>query len=314
MSSGAAASSVIARGVYRGRAPVYSRASEPKERTLPKVTIHDFRITDRVLAESDPDAGDVVFIGDTGTAAYPFVAMRKISGPGGVYIDALDIVDIDGASLGVWEQRFELDGESKPRDVVTEIRGVRFPQAGTYMVQYSVFDDLIASFPFSVVDDPSPAAGIVPGPLDASLSKSTICWIALNHLEESDPLQSGKSVKVPEYKRGAEHPVWYGYSDGRVYVLTGEGEQKVPGLTEAATAWVIARSKDKQSKVAEAECAVEVLPKDAGWDVVARDLLIGRRLNLRDGDAAVGRWKKDCEITILTPLPPPVAAPDQPEV
>ena len=52
------------------------------------------------------------------------------------------------------------------------------------------------------------------------------------------------------------------------------------------------------------ECTVETLPKDARWDEIARDLLVGRRLNLKDGDAAVNRWKKECEIVVLTPLPP----------
>ena len=137
---------------------------------MPNVTVHDFRVLDRVLAETDANAGDVVFLGARGDIAYPFLVIRRISGPGGVYIDALDIIDADGKTLGSWERQFELDGESKPRVIETELRDVRFPEPGTYHLQYSIFDDVIASFPFKVVQQESPTEGIVPGPLDASSS------------------------------------------------------------------------------------------------------------------------------------------------
>jgi len=271
---------------------------------MAQVTIHDFRITDRVLAETEPDAGDVVFLGAGGSVAFPFVAVRRLSGPGGVYIDAVDIVDADGRSLGVWEKKFELDGESKPRNLVTEFRSVRFPEPGTYSAQYSIYDDVVASFAFKVVKGDAPSAGIVPGALDAALSKSTIAWLSFGNSDAPPPERTGTPVDQPMYSAGREFTVWYGYQDGRVYVLTGPDEQKIPGLIEASTVQLIARSKDKRSKVAEVECAVELLPKGAHWDVLARDLLVGRRLNLRDGDAAVKRWHDTCEIAVLTPLMP----------
>jgi hypothetical protein len=271
---------------------------------VPNVTVHDFRILDRVLAESDPDAADVVFLGPAGNVAYPFLAIRRISGPGGVYIDALDIVDADGRTLGTWEREFELDGESKPRTIETEFRNVSFPEPGTYTLQYSIFDDVIANFSFNVVLDESPSAGIVPGPLDAALSKSTIAWLSFGEPPKLDPERPAAPVEVPRYVAGKEWPIWYGYQDGRVYVLVGDDEQQVPGLLTARTVRLIARSKDKRSEVADVECSIEVLPKDARWDELARDLLLGRRLNLKDGDAAVNRWKKECEIVQLTPIPP----------
>ena len=268
------------------------------------VTVHDFRILDRILAETDPNAGDVVYLGARGDVAYPFLVIRRLSGPGGVYIDALEVIDADGKTLGTWERQFELDGESKPRVVDNELRDVRFPAAGTYHLQYSVFDKVIATFPFQVLQQDSPAAGIVPGPLDAALSKSTIAWLSFAPPLERDPERPAAPVEVPRYEAHKEWPIWYGYEEGRVYVLVGPNEQEIPGLTDAASVRLIARSKDKRSEVADVECSVEKLPKDARWDVVARDLLVGRRLNLKDGDAAVNRWKKECEIVVLTPLPP----------
>src|SRR5438128_916227 len=46
---------------------------------VPSVTIHDFRVTDAVLAQTDPDAGDVVYLGPAGGAAFPFVVWRRLS-------------------------------------------------------------------------------------------------------------------------------------------------------------------------------------------------------------------------------------------
>lgn len=267
------------------------------------VKIHDFRVVDRVLGETEPDAGDVVFLGSAGSTAHPFIVVRTISGPGGVYIDAVDVVDADGRSLGIYEKQFELNGESKPRTVVSEIRGLSFPRPGTYTLQYMVYDDVVGNFPFSVVQQDAPGAGIVAGPLDAALSKSTIAWLTFGESKEPNPLTSGHSVKTPLYKNGEQLPIWYGYEEGRVYVLSGPEEQQVP-LEAGSSVRLVARSKDKRSRVAEAECSVEKLAKDAEWERVARDLLVGRRLNLRDGEGAVNRWKETCEIYVLSPLPP----------
>jgi len=273
---------------------------------VPRVDILDFRVTDRVLAETDPSAGDVVFLGRYGHVAHPFVVLRRIAGPGGTYIDAVEIIDADGRKLGEWEKRFELDGDSKPRTIVSEFRDISFPAPGTYAMQYSIFDDVVATFPFTVAQEAGPAHGIVPGPLDAALSKSTIVWLSFGDPPVMGADRAGKSVKEPRYTARLDHPVWYGYENGSVFVLVGPGEQQVPGVTASRTVHLTARSKDVQSRVATAECTVQVLRKDAEWDRIARDLLVGRRLNLTDGDKAVDRWRKDCEIVLLQPVPPPV--------
>jgi hypothetical protein len=267
------------------------------------LTVRDFRITDRVLAESDPDASDVVFIGASGTTAAPFVCIRRVAGPSGHYLDAVEIVDANGAAIAMRETRFELEGESVDTPIATELRDVRFPEPGTYLAQYWVFDEVVATFPFSVVQRASVGSGIVDGALDGALAKSTIAWISLEP-DARDVGDTGGAVKQARYNAGHEWPIWYGYEDGLVYVLTGGGEQHVPGLTERTSVRLLARSKDKRSLVADAECTVTMLPKDDDWERIARDVLIGRRLNLRDGDGAVARWRKDCEISLLTPVAP----------
>lgn len=267
------------------------------------LTVRDFRITDRVLAETDPDANDVVFLGQTGTTAAPFVCVRRLAGPSGHYLDAVEIVDADGTAIAMRETRFELDGESVEIPIATELRDVRFPQPGTYLAQYWVFDEVVGTFPFTVVQQASVGAGIVDGALDGALSKGTIAWLSLGD-DERDPGDTGGAVEQPRYNAGLEYPIWYGYEDGRIYVLTGDGEQQVPGLTERTSVRLLARSKDKRSLVADTECTVTTLPKDDDWDRIARDLLVGRRLNLRDGEGAVPRWRESCEISLLIPVAP----------
>lgn len=255
---------------------------------MPKVTIHDFRLTDKVLAEIDPEAGDVVYLGPRGDAAYPFVAWRRLSGPGGFYVDACHLVSADGDVVAATERTYELDGESVVQDFVDEFRGATIPGGGDYTLRYYVYDDHVLDIPVRVVQQHPPYGALVPGPIDAALSKSTIAWLAV-------PQEDGSEVTKP---------IWYGYEEGQVYVLTGPAEQEIPGLTRASGARLIVRSKDVQSRVGDVECIALVLAKDGEWERIARDVMIGRRLNLRDGEGAVDRWKKTCEMVQLTPLPP----------
>ena len=255
---------------------------------MPAVAIHDFRVTDAILAQTDPDAGDVVYLGPAGNAAFPFVVWRRLSGPGGMYIDACEIIGKDGAVIGMVERKYELDGESMIQDIVDVFRDTVFPAGpGKYTLRYHIFDDHMLDTPFEVQQSDPPYGAIVPGPVDAALSKSTIAWVSV-------PQEDGSA---------ATKAVWYGYEQGRVYVLTGKGEQEVPGLAEGSRhVKLIVRSKDIQSKVGETTCVTHVLPKDATWERIARELLLGRRLNLPDGEAAVERWKRDGEIVQLTPI------------
>jgi hypothetical protein len=259
---------------------------------VPSVTIHDFRVTDAVLAQTDPDAGDIVYLGPSGGAAFPFVIWRRLSAPGGVYMDACEIVDGSGATVEFLERKYELEGESLIQDVVDELRETVFPSAGEYKLRYYVYDDHVVDIPFQVAQSDPPHGAVVPGPVDAALAKSTIAWIVV---PQDDGTDSTKAV-------------WYGYEEGRVYVLTGPGEQDIPGLAGPSKhVRLIARSKDIQSKVGEVTCVTQVLGKDAAWEKIARDVMLGRRLNLPDGEAAVDRWKKECEIVVLTPFLDPLA-------
>ena len=256
---------------------------------MPTVAIHDFRVTDSILAQTDPDAGDVVYLGPTGNAAFPFVVWRRLSGPGGMYMDACEIIGPGDEEVAFIERKYELDGESIIQDVVDEFRDTTFTSGpGAYALRYYVYDDHLVDISFQVVQSDPPYGAVVPGPVDAALSKGTIAWVVV-------PQSGGGEVTKP---------IWYGYENGRVYVLTGPGEQDVPGLAGSKHVRMIVRSKDTQSRVGEVACVAQVVAAGGEWDRIARDVLLGRRLNLRDGEKAVDRWRYDCEIVQLTPILP----------
>ncbi len=266
----------------------------PKTKTFQKAKLHDFRVVDQVLAETDPDAGNVVYVGTGGSTAYPFVVARRVSGPGGWYVDTCRIMAAGRFPVMEWDRTFELEGESVDQWVTDTKRHVVLPGVGPYTLEYEVFGDRIVAVDFEVVAGDPPYVGIVPGPVDAALSKGTIAWISV----PSPKPGGGETTK----------PIWYGYERGVVYVLEGGDEQKVPGLRESNVARILVRSKDKQSLVGEMECSVRKLPKGPEWDTIARDLLVGRRLNLQDGEKAIERWRKNSEIVTLTPIPPEMVA------
>lgn len=101
---------------------------------------------------------------------------------------------------------------------------------------------------------------------------------------------------------GRAHALWHLWHDGAAYVLTGPDEQQLPGLKAASTAEVTVRSKDKQSRLVVWEGAVTpVEPGGDEWNAVITNLL-GKRLNLPDGEAAAQRWAERCQLHKLTPV------------
>jgi hypothetical protein len=185
------------------------------------------------------------------------------------------------------EQALTLRGSSKIDTFIDEVRGVVVDSDDDHELVLLVGGDEVGRVPVAVLDeDPPWSGGSGTDVLEEALKKSTVVW-----------------VEVPGQADTGERavPVWYGVLDGRVYVLVGGSEQHVPGLAEAERAVLIARSKEQQSLVAEVEAAARVVePSDPLYARVA-SVLLPRRLNLRDGEQAVDRWRKECTLVELTP-------------
>lgn len=93
--------------------------------------------------------------------------------------------------------------------------------------------------------------------------------------------------------------VWCTWRDDALFVVSGPGEQRAPGLAGARTATVSARGDHGGLIVSFAAAVERVEPGGAEWDVVA-PALVAQRLNGAPDTA--DRWARDCVISRLVPV------------
>lgn len=128
----------------------------------------------------------------------------------------------------------------------------------------------------------TPSDGFRNALVEEAMKKTGVCWVRW----------AGGS---------RDHPVWHAWHDGAAYVISGPGEQPLPGAGEAESATVTARTKDSRARLVVWHARVTVLPpRSAEWDQ-AVELLQAGRLNLLDPDRVRERWADECTVTRLTP-------------
>lgn len=101
---------------------------------------------------------------------------------------------------------------------------------------------------------------------------------------------------------GRPRPVWHIWRDA-AYVLTGPGEQDVPGLGDAGQVTVAVPSKDTGGLLLRWTARVtRVEPGSAEWSGIIGALLAGR-LNepASPGESPAGRWARTGQVYRLTP-------------
>ncbi|HVE99382.1 MAG TPA: hypothetical protein VNA12_09400 [Mycobacteriales bacterium] len=225
-----------------------------------------------------------------GTAA-PFLVRRGWSGPQGAYVEQFRIVAADTRVTAYRSDPriVELSGEYYSNDIDDRVEGVQL-EVGEYELVFTVDDEVVPGVPVFV----EPGPGAVGGPpalvspiIDSATKKSDLVWISA----PDQPDVSGQSTR----------PAWHIWHQGAVYLVFDGSEQRMPGLADADSAVVTVRSKDKGGTVVAWRAAVELVPPGSpAWDEVT-PLLVGKRLNNRDGDAAPARWAKECRIARLVP-------------
>jgi hypothetical protein len=231
----------------------------------------------------------VIFVfGSEGGAARPFLVRRGWTGPQGSYVEQFRIVE-SGTRLTRYrsdKRVVELTGEYYTDDFEDSVNGVRL-QTGEYDLVFTVDGAVVPAVPVFVAPGPGAVGGppaVVPSIIDESTKKSDLVWLALDGLV-------GQSHR----------PVWFVWNNGAAYVVHGGSEQQVPGLETADTAVVTVRSKDKGGRLVSWRAAVDdVPPGTPAWDDVV-PLLVGKRLNSKDGDAAAARWARECKVSRLMP-------------
>lgn len=133
---------------------------------------------------------------------------------------------------------------------------------------------------------PSPAE---PHPLvDEATKKAAVAWVAVGG--------------------GPGYAVWCVPLDGALYVVTGPGEQSVPGLADTDAATVTLRG-DHGGRIVTWPARVSRLgPDDPDWPTLA-PAVAGKRLNAPGPTAdLVDRWAAECVLSRLVPAGPPLAA------
>ena len=259
---------------------------------MPRADLHNALVLDRDIFEaSKVEAGllDPIVRVDGGLPgnARPIAVVRDYQGPQGAYIEYFVLRDSKGREiLQSQSRRIELRGEMFEDRFVDVLEHVRIERGDEHQATFFVNDDEVATIPVFVESgmggDPAIAAKET---FNKTVSKGNILWLT-----------------VPQADGGEhEQPVWYVWTDGKIYVLDGPTEQQVPGLPQASTVLMTARSKDDRSRVSDIPAFVAVIPNDSERFEVVAKMGLGRRLNLPDGDGALDRWRSKCTLLELTP-------------
>jgi hypothetical protein len=148
-----------------------------------------------------------------------------------------------------------------------------------------------------------------PAPL-ASGAAATLSLPDFALVEEACKKSSLLWIAVPGLRDRAAWHVWQQQGGrGAVYLVTGGGEQNVPGLSDGQLVRVTVRSKDKGGRLATWSGLVgRVHPDSSEWAEVV-PTLHGKRLNARDGEAQPERWAQRSSIFRITPQGPLLEGP-----
>jgi hypothetical protein len=268
---------------------------------MARADLHNALVLDRDIFEAskvDASLLDPVVRVDGGLPgiARPIAVVRDYQGPQGAQVEYFVLRDSQGRELLRSDsRRIELTGEMFEDRFVDVISHVRFERGDEHEISFFINDSEVATIPVFVESglggDPAVAAKET---FNKALSKGSVLWVTV-------PLAERVKYGRKQYRTEHQQPVWYVWTDGKVYVLDGPTEQQVPGLPQAESVRLTARSKDLRSRVSDIPATVAIIPNDSErFDAIARTGL-GRRLNLPDGDGALERWRANCTLVELTP-------------
>lgn len=266
---------------------------------MPKARLrYAIAIDDDEYSQGSQDPVVYVF-GSTGGAARPFRIRRGWTGPQGSYTEQFRIVETGTRATRYRSEPavIEVAGEHFTNDYETLITDARL-KVGEYELVFTINGEVEPGVPVFVAPGPGAIGGppaVVPSIIEEATKKSDLVWLKVRGLH------------------GQEHrAVWHLWHEGAVYLVHSGSEQTVPGLGQAESAIVTVRSKDKGGRLVSWRASVDHVPQGTpAWDEIV-PLLVGKRLNNRDGDAAASRWARECQVSRLMPTGELVEDPEHP--
>ena len=255
---------------------------------MPKARLR-YAIAIDTMAYSQGSADPVVHVyGSRHGRSQPFLVRRGWSGPQGSYVEQFRIVRSDTRITAYRsDQRvIELTGEFYTNDFEDRVDDAEL-EVGQYDLVFTVDDDVVPGVPVFVEPGPGAVGGppaLVPAIIDQAAKKSDIIWIS-----------------VPGVETQSSRAAWFLWHKGAAYVVFDGSEQQLPSLAEADSVVVTVRSKERLGTIVAWRGAVEIVPPGSPAWVEVTPLLVGKRLNNRDGDAAPDRWARECNVARLVP-------------
>lgn len=272
---------------------------------MARADLHYAMAVDHEILEAssvDPGLLDPVVRVPSGVpgTARPFVVLRDYQGPVGDYTERFELVNAAGAVVHASPvRRVHLTGEMFEDRFTDVLRGVGVEDYDEHSLRFFIDDDLVGSVPVFVEagmgGDPRVAAEET---FKKAVGKGEIIWVTVPAAAVAGRAGRGNRGPKPHTQ-----PVWFLAQGGKLYVLTGPGEQDVQGLVQASEVEITARSKDLRSRVSRVPATVRIVAKDdPEWDKLA-NTATPKRLNLPDKtfEAAITRWRETCELVELTP-------------
>ena len=218
--------------------------------------------------------------------AFPFVVTRYWKAPQGWMTEGFELIAPSGKTAYKREQPRRMSGQMDLTIVTEEIDDAYLNEMGIYAASFLIDGEVQGQIELQLILS-APTA--LPKEIEDAVKKSDVIWVG----EE----QNGRDRAVP---------VWFAYSNGRIYLLHSEdrenGEQQIPGLPDATELVVVTRRKGRDTRSDRFHAAVRLIEPDAPeFDQLAAVLADRRRDRHGPPGEAIKKWKGSTLIAELTP-------------
>ena len=225
--------------------------------------------------------------GELPSRARRFGINRVYQGAQGRYEESMLILDPDDVVLWQRPWRFiELRGEMFEDLFRAEVGPeVDISSPGEHKLVFLIDGAEIGRVPvFIDAEQSASALGVVGDAAEVALKKGSICWLSI-------PQRDGSL---------ATRPAWYVQQGRRLFVIKGPAEQELPNLENVPQVDVTVKSKEVKATLGVLRADVRVVDNDSDEFEKIATQGMGTRLNLKDGEDALQRWKDTCSMVELS--------------